>query len=130
MSSYGEPFGFDHRRNVALALSNLYCGCGNPESAIELVHDLLTAAPFYENRDRVKELLPTTGIEMVVFYALESAELIEHGSSIGGSWLTERGKEALAGLRAIRDAEGFEGFDDVQRCVHGIAISDECEGCR
>jgi hypothetical protein len=129
--NFGNPFETgDDRRNVYLALDKLFCGCGNPEEAVALVHALLRAAPFYESRERLSELLPTTGIEMLVLGALdETAELIEHGSSIGGSWLTPRGEEALRGLDLIEANEGYRAFVGEDRCAHGTTMDEPCPDC-
>ena len=45
------------------------------------------------------------------------------GTTIDGSWLTEKGKEIQAALRREWDADRFESlFDD--RCVHGYLVAD------
>jgi hypothetical protein len=78
-----------------------WCACGMPDAAARLVLELLRACPFYDNRLRVEQLLPCRGVEYFVLYGLASADLIEHGGSVGGSWLTEKGKEVLASLEEI-----------------------------
>jgi hypothetical protein len=78
------------------------CGCGYPESAYDLVRDLLGLAPFYENsRWKVAESLTGNipGAYHIVLGALQRAGLIEHGSSLDGSWLTPKGKWCLAAMR-------------------------------
>lgn len=83
------------------------CGCGNPEAGMALILELLQAAPFHSNRERLLELLPDLGTRMVVLGALDEHDLIEHGTSIEGSWLTERGKQVLAVLEP-HEASDFE----------------------
>ena len=100
----------DVRRAVFLALDDMYCGCGNPEEAVGLVHELLRAAPFYDSRERVKELLPTTGVEMIVLGALDRADLIEHGGNIGGSLTTT--VESAAAERVAPCLSGTRGWHE------------------
>lgn len=126
---YGDKFDAEPRRAIYLAVNDMYCGCGNPEEALELIHDLLKAAPYYENRERLKELLPTTGLEMLVLGALDNAQLVEHGGSIGGSWLTDRGKQVLAALDQVAAEEGYEAYEDTMRCAHGRTIEEDCPEC-
>lgn len=74
-----------------------FCGCGNPEDAYALVRDLLALAPFYDHQAEVRERIGGgPGVEMLVLYALDGAGLIEHGTGIGGSWLTAKGRHYLA----------------------------------
>jgi hypothetical protein len=86
------------------------CGCGNPEAGVALVRDLLKLAPLYEHRDEVDALLPTEGIYYLVLGALTEADLLEHGSGIGGSWLTPKGTWFLQALEALDD---FDALDEV-----------------
>jgi hypothetical protein len=89
-----------------------YCGCGLPESALELTRDVLATidarwsvgdhsdGAFAKYRARMKELLPSDGIEYVVLYHLDSVDMIEHGGGVGGSWLTREGRDMLCDLNA------------------------------
>lgn len=88
------------------------CGCGNPETAYKLVHDLLRLAPFYEHSyDEIAGLIGTPGAYHIVLGALDHAHLIEHGSGIGGSWLTPKGEWCLGALDAVVDLDDlFEGI--------------------
>lgn len=72
-----------------------FCGCGRPKEALRLVRDILH---LLDNRKRseVDKLLPTEGIYYFVLYQLNHMGFTEHGTSIGSSWLTARGKELLA----------------------------------
>ncbi|BBB01062.1 hypothetical protein RVR_8303 [Actinacidiphila reveromycinica] len=73
------------------------CGCGDPQSARALVHQILSLAPLYENQ-RYKEAearCGTNGAYYVVMGLLTNAGLLEHGTVIGGSWLTDRGRWLL-----------------------------------
>ena len=70
------------------------CGCGIPEKVTDLYRKALKSLesdkPYCERRFCDNELL-----EAVVLYNLSDWGMAEHGSSIYGSWLTEKGKTAL-----------------------------------
>lgn len=102
------------------------CGCGIPESAARLVRDVLRLAPFYENQGALQVLLPTDGIFYLVLGQLNNADLIEHGGCIGGSWLTEKGKELLGQLETVSayDPELETLFPDSD-----VAPPEECTVC-
>jgi hypothetical protein len=85
------------------------CACGNPESAYSLVRDLLALAPFHKRTHaEIANLIGTEGAYHLVLGQLDGAGLIEHGSSIGGSWLTPKGEWCLAALRTIPDWSEIE----------------------
>lgn len=73
------------------------CGCGDPESALGLILNVLTAAE--ENKDLLKAIGGDTPANWLALYAIDHAKLIEHGGSIHYSWLTGKGLAALAYLR-------------------------------
>lgn len=77
------------------------CGCGNPEEAFELVRDLLRLAPFYEHRDEVRALIGDGAPSHIILSTLDHADLIEHGGSIHGSWLTDKGQWYLNALNTV-----------------------------
>lgn len=85
------------------------CGCGNPQSARNLVHSILSLAPLYENQrhKEAEKLCGTDGAFHIVMGALTHAGLLEHGSILTGSWLTDRGRwflwavDHLGGIDAI-----------------------------
>jgi hypothetical protein len=81
-----------------------FCGCGNPADQHVFVAKCLEAF------DREKTgWEPGTGLDKIaalvienpeeaayfIAYALDKVDLIEHGGSVGGSWLTDRGKQFL-----------------------------------
>ena len=89
------------------------CGCGDPESVYELVRDILALAPLYEqaegersNSAKVREMIGTGGAFYLILYTLDRAGLLEHGSSVSGSWLTLKGTHYLALMRRF-------GWDDL-----------------
>lgn len=81
-----------------------FCGCGCPVEAIELYHWILAAWNFssYENysweaRDQMFDYLYSRheGAVWAVMYALDKAEIAEHGSNISSSWLLPDGVKIL-----------------------------------
>jgi len=70
------------------------CGCNMPEAAYKLVLDILELAPFYkdENWRKVQTLIGTDGAFQIVIGLLSKANLLEHGGSMGGSWITPKGE--------------------------------------
>lgn len=74
------------------------CGCGYFEGRLELIRQALGDMPLYnlerDNRDKYR-----TDLGEMFLCLLGGAELIEHGSSIGGSWLTEKGERLLKVLK-------------------------------
>lgn len=105
-----------------------FCGCGQPEAAAERLRDLLALHPLYEHRDAFKVLVPDDGLEHLLLYTLEYFDLTEHGGSVGGGWLTDKGKAVLGALN--RDT--FEVIC-AQSCIHGYAVEtvelDDCPEC-
>jgi len=87
------------------------CGCGDPGAADRLVINLLTVfanqAP--GRAQRVQELIGgTDGAQQIVLAAIDHAGLIDHGTSVWSSWLTERGKWVLW---AVEQVGGVDGLD-------------------
>jgi hypothetical protein len=86
------------------------CGCGDPEAADRLVIDLLTV---FANRapgraQRVQELIGgTDGTQQIVLAAIDHAGLIDHGTSVWSSWLTERGKWVLWAVAQVGGVDGL-----------------------
>lgn len=74
-------------------LSAMFCGCGRPEEAYKITLRLLE----YFELDHMQR--PCFRDEdYFPAYIIDHAGLIEHGTSIGGSWLTGDGQDALAFL--------------------------------
>jgi hypothetical protein len=82
-----------------------FCGCGQPEERLALVVEMLRACPWYDGGWRAfSDRLTSAGFEFIADQ-LTAADLIEHGSSVNGSWLTEKGQRFLSLV------EGFD-FDN------------------
>jgi len=85
-----------------------FCGCGEPAKALTFLKEVLQAyaiEDFDRRWDAVRWILDfdvedgsAPGIAWTYLYWLSSIELIEHGSSLPGAWLTEEGENLLAAL--------------------------------
>lgn len=79
------------------------CGCGAPEEAYNFCRDALLAfqriegAPWIDAEAKLTDLIkarPDTAAH-VLAHLLTHLDLLEHGSSVGGSWPTEDGKRII-----------------------------------
>lgn len=75
-----------------------FCGCGNPEDALDLVRESLVLMSSDKDTGdpwgKLHSLLlrdEQQGLFHMFLYGLERADLIEHGSSIACSWTTPKG---------------------------------------
>ena len=80
------------------------CGCGDPTGAYNFCRDVLAIC---DRRDRKKEWIDAEDeiaklIELrlqiaahVLMHLLTHLDLLEHGGSVGGSWLTSKGAEIV-----------------------------------
>ena len=80
------------------------CGCGDPEAtrlhAIETLESMNSVGADGKLRDLDwSKFQYEDRNQMLVLALLDSKGLIEHGTTIRCSWLTEKGREVLAGLR-------------------------------
>lgn len=86
-----------------------WCGCGEPPEILQLVKDVLLAFQIENWKDRcdkVNELLgDDTDLGYVLLYSLDHVNLIEHGSNVWNSWLSDYGKEILNCLNRIENLE-------------------------
>jgi len=123
-----------------------FCGCGDPESVYELVRDLLGL--FQERSDawerdrqehppfgqagsdpargiwqQIKDLIGGgDGTYYAVLYWLDGSGMIEHGGSVAGSWLTQKGQYYLSLMR-------MHEWDDGPGSDEGIGLPHEGNGC-
>jgi len=81
-----------------------FCGCGNPDEGYDALLETLRA--YDEGGDRKAWAYarggnwegPGSGYDMLILYFLNAHGLMEHGGSVGGSWLTDKGKKVRAFL--------------------------------
>ena len=78
-----------------------FCGCGCLYMSIKFVRDILNSYEDEEgwsaphlNLDKAKGVCGNDNITDFILHWLDTVELTNHGSSVYGSWLTEKG-EAL-----------------------------------
>lgn len=91
------------------------CGCGSPEDTNEVIRLILIAQNQETWEDKQKSLNNVcninvdenynyNGLIQFVLYILDSHEFLEHGGSIGGAWLTEKGKIFLDLLNCEKES--------------------------
>jgi hypothetical protein len=98
------------------------CGCGYAEARLELVREVLRDCPLYDGTWRKYD----TPLAEWLLCLMDAAGLIEHGGSIGGSWITEKGKRLLAVLEA-EDAwtsllNGQAGYCECPACGYVASV--------
>lgn len=76
-----------------------FCGCGCLSMSINFVRDILNCYEDEEglssphlNLDKAEGVCGNDNITDFVLHWLDTVELTEHGSSVYGSWLTDKGK--------------------------------------
>lgn len=91
-------------------LSNMlgFCGCGSPDEAMLYVGSILKAIEARTVSDwKVNAVGEAVNLSedhpafWVIWYHLDSRGLLQHGTGIRGSWLTDKGKEALRLCRIV-----------------------------
>lgn len=111
------------------------CGCGMPEEVAALLLKVLeqferrgfgaTQEEGFAAYEALKNLLPDDGVRYFVFYRLSALNLEEHGGSSPG-WLTEKGYDVLAALRAFGTDPGEWGdhcsASSNGRCPCGVEV--------
>jgi hypothetical protein len=115
------------RPELRVFLQEWFCGCGSPESAAARLRDLLALHPLYDHRPEIERLLPDVGIQELVLYTLDYFDLTDHGGTVGGGWLTDKGRAVLDALNR-ETADSYETLM-AQSCCHGYAVDDELMEC-
>ena len=83
------------------------CGCGSPGEVHQFLLDCMSATKETSDildYEKIKDLIkanPDTVTQLVLHF-LDSRDLTEHGGSVWGSWLTDRGKQVLE-IGAMKD---------------------------
>ena len=86
----------DGVRARALLVEELgWCGCGDPDGIDEMMLDYLTSA----SPEHPDVLRADTPVRLLMAYVADQLEWTEHGTSIGGAWLTKEGITARAFLQ-------------------------------
>lgn len=60
-----------------------------------------------------------------ILYDLDRMKLSEHGGSVDGSWLTDKGREVLDALQE----EDIDELADEHWCIHGFSVEDANHNC-
>lgn len=70
------------------------CGCNQPETAYYLVRNILNLTPFHDDGNWLKAqaLIGSDGAFQIIIGLLSNLDLMEHGGSMGGSWITPKGE--------------------------------------
>lgn len=83
-----------------------FCGCGEPTEAYKTLQDVLSAfdtegLTFDGSREAIKvhKAMISERYWDLLIYLLDSKGLLEHGSSIGSSWLSDLGQKIVKDLR-------------------------------
>lgn len=88
-----------------------WCGCGSPAEVMKFMHNVLQT--IYDRRanwtaettQKIFDLVPRdTQLGMSYMYMLDGFGLLEHGTSIGGSWLSDEGERVL---KLFNDYDGL-----------------------
>lgn len=115
------------RQELRVFLDEWFCGCGSPALAARTLRDLLTLHPLYDNRPAFEKLIPDEGLQYLILYTLDRFDLTEHGGTIGGAWLTDKGRAVLQALN--RDSGDDFATLMEQACSHGYAVETELLDC-
>jgi hypothetical protein len=110
--SYLDAEGCSHDDAVSFLHCHVlgFCGCGNPEDSLRYVRDSLQhidmltkvheKAMTYEAWDEAGTALMGSA-RYFTLYVLAEKELTQHGGSVGGAWLTPKGREILEDLNSL-----------------------------
>jgi hypothetical protein len=113
-------------QELRVFISEWFCGCGDPSNAARVLRDILALHPLYEHRQELEQILPDEGLRYLMLYTLDHFDLTDHGSSIGGAWLTDKGRSVLDALH--REAPAFERLSGMW-CIHGYDTDTQCSLC-
>lgn len=92
-----------------------WCGCGDVEGSDNTVMYFLKMCNCWGN-ERSQIMEEHFGVESIydnmlllcLAYTMDAAELTEHGSGIGGAWLTDRGKIFLWVLEKVTQIPDYD----------------------
>lgn len=102
-------------------LQDWRCGCGSPEAWAQFLLNVLSDPSQTRGMD--------DGLRYFVLYTLDAMGLTEHGSSVDGWWLTEKGREVQSALLHETEDEFAGLFPEEPVCIHGYDTSDKSHDC-
>lgn len=117
------------RQGLRVYLQGWFCGCGDPYSAAGALLKLLALHPLHESKSQseLNRWITDYGVIYLLLYKLDSDELTEHGGTVAGAWLTDKGKAVLEAL----SVEAHNDFQDLlsPSCIHGYDFEDTTHSC-
>lgn len=102
------------------------CGCGCPDYTYELIRKILIIRSEWQDKKiTYEEVIKRYKVDLdldddnnnqygalqFILYILDARQIVEHGSSVGGCWLTGLGKMYLTVLNAWHDREENNGCE-------------------
>lgn len=91
-----------------------WCGCGDVKGSDDTVRYFLTAMNGWDNRSDILEIhfgvtsVYNNPLLLCLAYTMDAAEFTEHGTGIGGAWLSDRGKIYLWVLNKMKEIGGYD----------------------
>jgi hypothetical protein len=82
-----------------------FCWDGHPADAIISLRSILQAHEHCLNLDEIHKLIPDSGVQMLILYWIDGQGLTEHGGSVFGAWLTDKGLAILNFLKPLSDLD-------------------------
>ena len=83
------------------------CGCGDPEGVVSMIGDYLKLkkSQIYIDHDAIAEFVDKWDAHLMLFmmYILDEKEFTEHGSSVYGAWITEKGEQLLKAIEESKE---------------------------
>lgn len=121
------------RQELRAFLQTWYCGCGRPQDASLFLLTILHLIPLYEKDHRQTwniRVQNNPGLNFFLLYTLNHFGLLEHGSSVEGSWLTGKGEAVMKALEVECRLDSFNTLHgDGPYCIHGYDITDNPHEC-
>lgn len=102
-----------------------WCGCGLPEKVWHLLEGMLECLSRHATLEEQRKLISDEGARYWILYDLDRMKLSEHGGSVDGSWLTDKGREVLDALQE----EDIDELADEHWCIHGFSVEDANHNC-
>lgn len=115
-------------QELRVFVNEQFCACGSPEDAFEALAKALRIISHDRWLDELKAWIPDDGLQLLLLYQLDKMDLTEHGGSVYGSWLSDKGKEVLAALEHARDHQGGFLAVGANCCSDGYAVGIGSDG--
>jgi len=77
------------------------CGCGSSDTLQELAFEVLELFS-KPHKDRDFSVYDKIEYEIIAHW-LDNVGMIEHGSSIGGAWLSEEGEQVFESIKSVKE---------------------------